>query len=196
MRLTEPEDLDSLYARYGGLGHLKIDLGSGFYKPDGFIGLDNYSGVATQDPTIGSPPDIEIDLNTESLPFPDESVATVRSSHFLEHSPLTIFEEVHRVLIPGGLFDNTLPYALSDDGLYPGHSAFLTEKWFNENRTFQELFRIVLTEYHPSPEYLAWPWLGRRVIPFGWARRHLFNVCNEFRLLAQKRTGEQSATID
>ena len=188
MRLTEPDEgLEALYGRYGGLGRLKIDLGSGFYKPDGFIGLDNYSGAAAQDPTIGTPPDIEIDLHSEALPFPDESVAIVRSSHYLEHSPLTIFGEVHRVLVPSGLFDNTMPYALSDDGLYPGHSAFLTEKWFSENLTFQRLFRIVSAEYHPSPEYVAWPWLVRRVIPFNWARRHLFNVCNEFRMVAEKR---------
>jgi SAM-dependent methyltransferase len=189
VRLTEPEtELEALYERYGGLGQLRIDLGSGFYKPEGFIGLDDYSGAASQDPAIGSPPDIEIDLHSEPLPFPNESVAIVRTSHYLEHSPLTIFEEVHRVLVAGGRFENTLPYALSDDGLYPGHSAFLTEKWFGENRTFQELFRIVSVEHRPSPEYLTWPWFVRRAIPYAWARRHLFNVCSEFRLVAEKRS--------
>lgn len=188
MRLTEPDEgLEGLYERYGGLGQLKVDLGSGFYKPDGFIGLDNYSGAASQDPGLGVLPDIEIDLHSEPLPFPDESVAVARSSHYLEHSPLNIFEEVHRVLIPGGRFDNTLPYALSDDGLYPGHSAYLTEKWFGESPTFQRLFRIVSVEHRPSPEYLAWPRFVRRVVPFTWARRHLFNVCSEFRIVAEKR---------
>jgi SAM-dependent methyltransferase len=190
VRLTEHADegLEGLYERYGGLGQLKIDLGSGFYKPPGFIGLDNLSGAAAQVPELGSPPDVEIDLHSEPLPFPDGSVAVVRTSHYLEHSPLDeTFDEVHRVLVPGGVFDNTMPYALSDDGLFPGHAIFLTEKWFTENLHFQRLFRIVSVEYFPSPDYATWPWLLRRVVPFGWARRHLFNVCSLFRLVAEKR---------
>jgi SAM-dependent methyltransferase len=189
VQLREPSGgLEALYERYGGVGSLKLDLGSGFYKPTGFIGLDNLSGLAAQDPMAGTLPDIEIDLSNERFPFPDESVAVVRTSHFLEHSLLDrIFEETHRVLIPGGVFDNTMPYALSDDGLYPGHTIFLTEKWFAEHRLFQKLFRTVSLEFRRSPEYQAWPWLVRRAIPFGWARRHLFNVCAEFRLIAEKR---------
>jgi SAM-dependent methyltransferase len=188
MRLTGQEELEALYERYGGLGQLKIDLGCGYYKPPGYIGLDNLSGLEAQDPTIGSLPDIEIDLDRERWPFPDESVATVRTSHYLEHSLLDpIFREANRVLVPGGLFDNTIPYALSDDGLYPGHPIFLTEKWFEENLLFQRLFRIVTVDYFPSPEYERWPWWLRRVIPFSWGRRHLFNVCIAFRLVAERR---------
>lgn len=182
------QDLDALYAQYGGLGKLRIDIGCGFYKPPGFIGLDNLSGLATQDASIGSPPDIEIDLDRDRWPFPDASVEIVRSSHFLEHSGLEhIFTEAHRVLIAGGTFDNTIPYALSDDGLYPGHYQFLTEKWFQENLHFQRLFKIATIEYTPSPEYEQWPSWLKRVLPFDWARRHLFNVCTVFRIVAEKR---------
>jgi hypothetical protein len=188
MRLTGHGELGALYERYGGLGRLKIDLGSGYYKPHGYIGLDNLSGLEAQDPSVGSPPDIEIDLNAERWPFPDESVAVVRTSHYLEHSLLDhTFCEAGRVLVRGGVFDNTMPYALSDDGLYPGHTIFLTEKWFRENLLFRRLFRILTVDYVPSPEYEAWPWLLKRVIPFSWGCRHLFNVCTLFRIVAEKR---------
>ena len=189
MKLSDEHvDFDSLYAKYGGLGNLQVDLGCGFYKPEGFIGLDNMEGAGSQDASAGVPPDVNMDLHNEALPFPDSSVALIRTSHYLEHSKLDwTFTEVHRVLRKGGVFDNTMPYGLSDDGLYPGHTIFLTEKWFQENLLFQRLFKIKSLTYDPSPEYLAWPRATKKLIPFSWGRRHLFNVCTQCRLVAEKR---------
>jgi hypothetical protein len=179
--------LDELLIHYGGVGHLKIDLGCGFYKPAGFIGLDNMVGATSQ---ISSKnlPDIDIDLHHESLPFPDKSCVLVRTSHFLEHSNLELtFKEVARVLTDDGEFENIFPYALSDEGLYPGHSIFLTEKWFRENLLFNELFEILKFEYIKSDAYKAWPTWAKAIIPFNWARIHLFNVSNEIRMTARKK---------
>jgi predicted SAM-dependent methyltransferase len=114
MRIIDPNlTLEDLIRRGGGHGSLRLDLGCGYYKPEGFIGLDNFVATRIQNLSSGSLPDIFIDLHAEPLPFLNESVKIVRTSHFLEHSNLDhTFNEVHRVLVPNGLFDNTIPYAL------------------------------------------------------------------------------------
>jgi hypothetical protein len=75
---------------------IKLDLGSGPNKREGFLGVDS----------IGFPGvDVVTDLR-QKWPWEDNSVEEAHSSHFLEH--LTGWERVHfanelyRVLIPGG----------------------------------------------------------------------------------------------
>jgi predicted SAM-dependent methyltransferase len=110
---------------------LRLDLGCGYYKPAGFVGLDNMVGFATQNENIENLPDILIDLNNEVLPFAPDSCCEVRASHFLEHSNVPhIIDEVFRVLAPDGTFTIVVPYANSAEGMYPGHNIFFTEKWF------------------------------------------------------------------
>lgn len=75
---------------------MKLDLGCGPHKKEGFLGVDQYAmdGV-----------DIVADLR-EPWPFEDNSVEEIHCSHFLEH--LTKEERVHfanevsRVLKSGG----------------------------------------------------------------------------------------------
>jgi SAM-dependent methyltransferase len=53
------------------------------------------------------------------LPFPDDSIQSVISHHALEHigpGLMTLIDEVHRVLVPGGLFRIIVP-------AFPSHSA-------------------------------------------------------------------------
>lgn len=169
--------LDDVYRAHGGSG-FRLDLGCGYVKPAGTIGIDDLSGEAAQIPNGDNAPDILMDLNTGALPFPDGSCDEVRSSHFLEHSNIGhILEESHRVLRPGGTFMFAVPYANSAEGMYPGHQQFLTEKWFHENLTFQRLFTIDSEQYFPSSYWLALPRVVRLVIPFRWARTFLFNAC-------------------
>ncbi len=181
--------INALCAKYAGPdGLIKIDLGSGFYKPKGFIGFDNMSATDTQVADQSNIPDVLMDLNRSPLPLHAGSCSEVRSSHFLEHSNLEhIFAETHRVLVDGGIFMFAVPYANSADGMYPGHSIFLTEKWFDENAPFQRLFRIVERRFKPSPIYLALPWWMRLIFPFERARTILFNACNEMTIVAVKR---------
>jgi SAM-dependent methyltransferase len=166
-------------------GGLRLDLGCGFVKPEGFIGLDNFVGSLVQIADEDNAPDIVMDINSERWPFPDSSCSEVRSSHFLEHSNLDhIFFESFRVLKPGGIFFFVVPYANSAEGMFPGHSIFLTEHWFQKNTTFQDRFEITAMQFDPSELYLQWPWLLRRIIPFGFARKHLFNVCSQMWITA------------
>jgi predicted SAM-dependent methyltransferase len=64
---------------------------------------------------LGGGGDLQLDL-TRPLPFPDNSVARIYSSHVLEHfsypSPmLDLLRECHRILRPGGEFSIAVPDA-------------------------------------------------------------------------------------
>jgi SAM-dependent methyltransferase len=181
--------LDALIASAQASPHgLRIDLGSGYAKPEGFIGLDNLEGVRTQIPDEENAPDILCDLNHDPFPFPDESVQEVRSSHFMEHSILDhVIDESHRVLVPGGIKLFAVPYANSAEGMYPGHLIFLTERWFYMNMNFQTKFEILEERYLPSESWETLPAIVRRTVPFDRARKHLFNVCQQMTIVARVR---------
>jgi SAM-dependent methyltransferase len=172
---------------------LRLDLGCGYVKPEGYVGLDDLRGVgglAGQLPSVEGGPDVLLDLNADAYPFPDGSVAEIRSRHFLEHSLLDhVFEQSHRLLRPGGRFVAIVPYANSADGMSPGHNVFLTERFFERNPSFGQKFQIDRITYRQSEEWEAWPRLLRKLIPYEWARTHLFNVCKEMRVEAVRRPG-------
>jgi SAM-dependent methyltransferase len=169
-------------------GLLRLDLGCGWVKPEGFVGADNLPGSDGQVVYTDNAPDLFLDLNRDPLPLPDACCSEVRASHFLEHSNLPhIFAEVHRLLAPGGTFMFVVPYANSAQGMYPGHNIFLTETWFQENTTFQELFRIVETRFDRSQVWEELPGIVRRVLPFDVARKVLFNVCHQMWMWATPR---------
>lgn len=192
----------TLHARWGSLGELidahadregalKLDLGSGYVKPDGFIGLDDLTGEGAQFPDDERAPDVFLDLNHGELPFDESSCSEVRASHFLEHSNLDhIFDQAYRVLRPGGTFFFAVPYANSAQGMFPGHHIFLTERFFHENLHFQRLFRIVREEFFPSDVWEGLPPAVKELLPFEQARLVLFNVCHQMAMWATPRKGE------
>jgi SAM-dependent methyltransferase len=172
---------------------LRLDLGCGYVKPAGYVGLDDLRGVGGlegQLPSVEGGPDVLLDLNADLYPFADGSVVEVRSRHFLEHSHLDhVFEQSHRVLAAGGSFVAIVPYANSADGMAPGHNVFLTERFFEHNPSFEQKFQITRITYRESEEWEAWPRLMRKLVPYAWARTHLFNVCKEMRVEAVRRPG-------
>ena len=82
-----------------------IDIGCGRKKIAGSVGIDT---------STMSDADIFLDLNSDSLPFDDESVDFAYSSHTLEHLSkdgfFNVMREVYRVLKPGGQFNVVVPY--------------------------------------------------------------------------------------
>ncbi len=177
---TKYQDIQELMTEFNVDGLFRLDLGCGYYKPPGFIGIDNLVGAPTQVENIDNYPDILMDLNESEIPFSDESCLEIRSSHFLEHSNLDrIINESHRLLHPQGKFNFTVPYASSAEGMYPGHNIFLTEKWFQENINFQNKFTIVKASYKPSSYWKSLPIFYKALIPFSFARVFLFNACSE-----------------
>lgn len=179
-RLTGFPSLASLLAHYrDDRGYIRVDLGCGFYKPAGFVGIDNLEGAPTQVANQANLPDILMDLR-QPTPLADGSCSVVRASHFLEHSCLDdIFREVYRLLTSDGTFVFVVPYANSAEGMYPGHLIFLTEKWFRENILFQSLFTIEKVSFNQTETYSSLPWVVRKLIPFDKARQLFFNACNE-----------------
>jgi len=180
---TKFSSLEDLFAHYGRDG-LKLDLGCGYYKPEGYIGIDNGIGFGAQIENQENFPDILMDIDKNPLPFADNSCMEVRASHFLEHSNdgIHVINEIFRVLHPAGLFRLILPYASSALGMYPGHHAFFTEKWFHENIWFQQHWDIRHEIFTPSDYWKHSPWYFRKLIPFDWARIFFFNACEQMEL--------------
>ena len=84
---------------------LKLDLGCGTKKTEGFVGVDEraFPGV-----------DVVCDIGVSAWPWPDNSVEEVRCSHTVEH--LTASQRIHfanelfRVLKPGATALITTPH--------------------------------------------------------------------------------------
>lgn len=83
-------------------GPIRLDLGCGASKREGFIGID-----------LSPEADIQWDLR-QGLPCKDNTVSVIRSDHFFEHLELKdlikILKECRRVLISGGLLDFSVPH--------------------------------------------------------------------------------------
>lgn len=126
---------------------IRIDLGCGSAKRDGFVGLDFVEG-----PEV----DYVIDLTAERYPFEDASVDEVFSAHFLEHieSPNHVFGEVGRICKDGARIEFWTPYAFSDEGFLYGHLHYLTEEpWMHFCVSHRDFFA----------EMLAGRWLLHRI---------------------------------
>lgn len=102
------------------MNKLKLDLGCGSRKKNKTIGIDIH-------PQPGV--DYVLDLQTQPLPFPDQSVEYVHSSHFLEHieNPVKVFTELSRVCVEGAELEFWTPYAWSNSAFIYGHKQFFNE---------------------------------------------------------------------
>lgn len=84
---------------------MKLNLGCGFEKLDGYVGMDIVPEVH---------PDIVFNMSYTPWPFKDNAFDEIRCMHVFEHIPppdwrevdpiIRIFEEAWRVLEPGGIF--------------------------------------------------------------------------------------------
>jgi hypothetical protein len=87
---------------------LKLDLGCGQNKREGFSGVDFVKGDGI---------DYVHDLFTFPWPFKDQSVEEVHCSHFFEHVPNMLrgkfMDEMYRVLVYGGKATVITPYYTS-----------------------------------------------------------------------------------
>lgn len=83
---------------------MRIELGGGMLCEDGWVNLDPVHGEG------------EWKRRAQDVPWPAEGVEMVRASHVLEHVPagkerISVFNEAHRVLLPGGTFRVIVPLA-------------------------------------------------------------------------------------
>ena len=182
---------------------IRLDLGSGIFPRTGFVGVDNFEGKLVQllgsghsqddlHKVVSDKPIIDWNL-LQGIPLRDHSVSEISTSHFVEHFPNLdfLFQEIHRILVPQGILTIVVPYAQSVEGLYPGHSLFFTERWFQENALFQKLFGIesvsfTYSEYFEQlqPHQKA---MLNAIFPGDSLRHLLFNVCKEMTLVSRSR---------
>jgi predicted SAM-dependent methyltransferase len=94
---------------------IRLDLGAGHTCPEGFVGVDN----AKYSPSI----EYVVDLNLNKLPFSDNTVDEIRTSHTLEHlkDPMALIQEAHRVLKPGAKLTIIVPYGMHPFSKKPNH---------------------------------------------------------------------------
>lgn len=124
---------------------LKLDLGCGTKKKEGFVGVDvrKFAGV-----------DVVCDLGKKRWPWKDGSVDEIHASHFIEH--LTGLERVHfaneayRVLKKGGTATIVAPHWCASRAYgdythqWPPVSEFwffyLSKKWRDENAPHNDAY--------------------------------------------------------
>jgi SAM-dependent methyltransferase len=117
---------------------IKVDIGCGSNKKPDCIGIDCQDLVGV---------DFVLDLTKDKLPFEDNSVDYIFSSHFLEHikNPNYLFSEISRVAIEGAIFENWTPYAHSDDAFCYGHETFFAEEhWQHICVKYPEFWRSII----------------------------------------------------
>lgn len=159
---------------------MKIDIGCGPNKREGFIGID-----------IAAAPGVDhvIDIERQPLPFEDNSVDYVFSNHAFEHihNPLSILREIVRVCRHGATVEIWTPYLKSNDAFVLGHFQFYNETiWKHICFEYDGFYfgdkagRFELKHYH----YVLFPGIEARLaqmnIPFDFALDHMFNIALEF----------------
>ena len=123
----------------------RIDIGCGFKKPDGFIGMDRYSMKGV---------DVIGDFNFP-LPFGDNVAELVYASHSLEHSLdlIGLMREIYRICKHGAQVCIVAPYGQQSLNLAnPYHKQFFNEHtpWFWTSNPYST---VEHEEYiHPQAE--------------------------------------------
>jgi SAM-dependent methyltransferase len=99
------QDMMRVKDRYLVHGGTMLEIGSG----GGFI-KDIFPEVVTSDVKVID--GVDLVLNAETLPFPDNSVSAIFAVHVIHHIPdITVFlREAERVLVPGGGIVCVEPY--------------------------------------------------------------------------------------
>ena len=160
-------------------GNFKLDLGCGNSKKEGTIGIDieKADGV-----------DYVLDIQNQPLPFPDQSVEYIYSSHFLEHidNPGQVFQEVSRVAKNGAELEIWTPYAWTNDAFIFGHKFYFTEELYlhlcwKYPEIWEEIFqarwtlREIVYVVHPSTILE----LHENGISLDFAIKHYINIVAE-----------------
>ncbi len=164
----------------------KLNIGAGVSYLPGFTNID-----------VSAKADLQLNLNSDRLPFDDDSIELIFSYHCLEHLDKYLFAlgEIHRVLQHQGRFLIGVPYVtLTEFNLVnPYHRQNFNEYSFDffepgklKDSAAEEneiLFQKVFHRFHYMPEFVKEASDRQE-----WARRHLFNVVRsiDFGLVAIK----------
>ncbi len=111
---------------------IKLDLGGGIKKTEGFINIDKYQQQNLVDLVM------DLDSPTLNLPYKNSSISEIRSYHFFEHidNIFPLINECYRVLKVDGIMDIITPLGHTASWGDPTHKrAFTEETWhyFTQN---------------------------------------------------------------
>lgn len=157
---------------------LKLNIGAGKTYIPGFVNID-----------IDEKADVALDLGTDPLPFPDDSVEEVVSRHTLEHVSDYLFAlgEIYRVMRHDGELLLSLPYVTRTEHhlVNPYHLHNFSELSFDffdpgalkgsAAEESETTFRKAFVRF----TYNGYFGLAPRPLRV-WARKHLFNVVLQF----------------
>jgi SAM-dependent methyltransferase len=159
---------------------MKIDIGCGAHKREGFIGIDIAPGEQV---------DYVLNIEQDRLPFEDNSVDHVFSNHTFEHItvPQNVLREIVRVCKHGALVEIWTPYLKSNDAFLLGHYSFYNESiWKHICYEYDGFYfgstqgRFEMQKY----QYTLFPGIYEQLeqmkIPFMFALDHMFNIALEF----------------
>jgi len=137
-----------------------VDLGGGFGKPEGYIGLDLHGGDILADARQG-------------LPFAESSVGVIRAHDFLEHLPdkVGIMNEIYRVLTPNGWLLSQTP---STDGRGafqdPTHVSYWNQNsfWYYTNAGYAKYAPAIKCRFQAKRlmTYFPFDWQRQNNIPY------------------------------
>jgi hypothetical protein len=105
---------------------MKINLGSGVKRYDGFLNVDR---------DISVNPDFVVDLENDKLPFEDNSIIEIKAYHIFEHIGSNFFkflQEIYRVCSNNAMIDVIVPHPRHDYFLGdPSHVRPITIEMMN-----------------------------------------------------------------
>jgi len=119
---------------------MKIDIGCGNKIEQGYVGVD-----FIKLPNV----DYVCDFDKEPLPFDDNSIDGVFSSHCLEHlTTINILKELGRVCKNGAQMRLIVPYGWNNDAQLYGHVQFYNENHFlHICKYFPEIWHDTIKSY-------------------------------------------------
>lgn len=169
---------------------MKINLGCGNKKIDGFVGVDKIKTEAT---------DVIHNLNIFPYPFPQNCAEEIILDNVLEHldDVILVMEEVYRLAAPGAIITINVPYFKSNSAFTdPTHKHFFTEtsfKYFEEKNSLHfytsSNFKILESKLINHKEYKDAKHFFRNLLPAKKILNYfLFNIYDEicFKLLCVK----------
>jgi SAM-dependent methyltransferase len=159
---------------------VQLDLGCGAAKRPWHIGIDSLDlpGV-----------DHVLDLTSDPLPFPDDSVDEVYSSDFLDRidAPDHLFSEIGRVCRDGARIEFWMPYAWANEALLYGHAHRISEEmWLHLGVSHRDAYapmlrgRWLLRRFVYVIDPATIDELRRHRVDLAFAVRYLKGVVHEF----------------
>lgn len=124
---------------------MKLNIGSGIKRFEGFLNLDS-------DPKCN--PDYVVNLNTEKLPFDNNTVDEILAHHVLEHIGDGFFDflkEIYRVCQHEAIIDIHVPH--------PRHDFFLGDLTHVRSITIENM-RPLSKQWCKAQSYINSSWSG------------------------------------